>query len=408
MIEKEIERILMGVKLTSKQKIAIDEFIELCKNNFKGRKRYVISGKGGCGKSFTLLLMSQIASAFGFKWNACCFTGKGTNVLRDRGVYNTSTIHSMMYMPKMNSKGQLIGFSRRNELPYHLILVDEFSMLDEKLVNDIESYGIPVVYMGDSKQLPPVLEEKSYLEDFVDIEFDEVVRQADGSPILKWANYLRENKRMPYNIADVNEKGSFVVLSQKYDYDIIDRLKMEVSQMIVGTNKIRNGLNLEYRERLGLKDLLCKGEIITVLKNNQSWGVFNGQDFTIKEILSEEFTDVLGIRCVNVLVSDEVEEIEMTISTECLYDYSKNPNSLYTAKKPEEYVEPIFIDYAYSKSAWKVQGSEYDSVLVFSSSMYWMTTPRDGRSKETAWENFCRALYTSASRAKKKVYFVLP
>lgn len=405
---EEINEILKDVKLTSKQEIVIDKFIEMCENKFKDVNRYVISGKPGTGKSFILLLMSKIATVYKYQWNACCFTGKGANVLRERGIENSSTIHGMMYAPILNSKGQLVGFDKRSSISYNLIFVDEFSMLDEKLITDIENYNIPVIYYGDIFQLPPIGSEKAYLEDFVDIEFDEIVRQAEGSPIIKWSNYVRDCNKIPYNISDNTEKGAFIVLSQKYDSDIIERLKLKSSQMIVGTNKLRNQLNKDYRKNKQLTGLLCEGEVITVLKNNQRKGVFNGQDFIIKSILSEEIKDDLGVRCMEVVLQDGDDVLKVMVSTECIHDYTKNPNSLYTKKKPVEYEEPIFIDYGYSKSCYKVQGSEYDSVLIFSSSMYWMTMPRDGKSVESAWKHFHKATYTSISRGKKKVYFVLP
>ena len=183
-IKEELEKLLNGCSLTTKQKLAIDTFVDLCKTNFENKKRFVISGKGGVGKSYILTLMVQIADIFSLQWNACCYTGKGTNVLRERGVRNASTIHSMMYIPRVNIKGQLIGFIKKEELSYSLMFVDEFSMLDEDLINDLENYNIPIVYFGDSFQLPPVGKDCSYLESYVDIELDEVVRQADSTPIV--------------------------------------------------------------------------------------------------------------------------------------------------------------------------------------------------------------------------------
>ena len=404
-IKDELEKLLNGCNLTTKQKLAIDTFIDLCKSNFENKKRFVISGKGGVGKSYILTLMVQIADIFSFQWNACCYTGKGTNVLRERGVRNASTIHSMMYIPRVNIKGQLIGFIKKEELSYSLMFVDEFSMLDEDLINDLENYGIPIVYFGDSFQLPPVGKDCSYLEPYVDIELDEVVRQAEGSPIVKWSNYIRDKNKVPYNICDVNEVGKFIVLSQKYDGELINKLKLTVDQMIVGTNKLRDSLNKEYRVKNNKNGLLSIGEKLIVLKNNKSFGFYNGQDIIVKEILGEEFKDDMGVRCIKIITD---ENYEINISTECIHDYTLNPNKLFNKRKPKDYEEPIFVDYGYAKSCYKMQGSQCDSTLVFSSSMWWMNMARDGKTEEKAWEHFCRGIYTSTSRSVKECYFILP
>lgn len=404
-IKEELLKLLSSCTLTTKQKFAVDTFIELCQNRFENKKRLVISGKGGVGKSYILTLMVQIADIFSYQWNACCYTGKGTNVLRERGVRNSSTIHGMMYIPKINAKGQLIGFSKKEELSYSLLFIDEFSMLDEELIKDLENYNVPIVYYGDSFQLPPVGKDCSYLEPYVDIELDEVVRQAKGSSIVKWANFIRDKNRVPYNINDSNELGKFIVLSQKYDGELINKLKNSVDQMIVGTNKLRDSLNKEYRYNSNRTGLLSIGEKLIVLKNNKDLGYFNGQDIVVKEILNSEFEDEMGIKCITILTD---EDYELNISTECIRDYTLNPNKLYNKRKPKEYTEPIFVDYSYAKSCYKMQGSESDSVLIFSSSMWWMNMARDGKTEEKAWEHFCRGIYTSVSRSKKECYFVMP
>lgn len=400
-----VSEVLHRYELTKKQKEAMNMFIELCDNKFEGSKRIVFSGKGGVGKSLILTLMSEIATLYRLEWNACCYTGKGTNVLRERGVKNTSTIHGMMYVPRVNFKGQLIGFNKRDNLNYDLIFVDEFSMLDEELILNLEEYNIPVIYFGDAFQLPPVKKEKTYLEPYITLEFDEVVRQAEGSPIIKFANYVRDKNRIPYGIVDSTEKGKFIVLSQKRDKDIIDKIKYEVSQIIVGTNKLRNSINIDYRKNLNYDSLIVVGEKLSILKNSQYWGVFNGQDIVVKEILSEEYEDDMGIRCVKILTEDD---FEVTISTEILYDYTKEPNKMYNKRKDKDYNEPIFVDYSYAKSCYKVQGSEYDSVMIFASSLWWMNIPNEYKNEAQAWEHYCRGIYTSISRSKKECYMILP
>lgn len=60
-----------------------------------------------------------------------------------------------------------------------LIVVDEASMVDETLLNDILAFGVKCLFCGDKAQLPPVRGENIVMSR-VDYSLTEIVRQAGG------------------------------------------------------------------------------------------------------------------------------------------------------------------------------------------------------------------------------------
>ncbi|MEO2040180.1 MAG: ATP-dependent RecD-like DNA helicase, partial [Martelella sp.] len=96
------------------------------------------------------------------------FTGKAAQVLRSRGATNARTIHSLIYRPKgeemiedeetgKTSVSPMFTLNRQSPLAKAaLIIIDECSMVDEKLGQDLVSFGTPVLVLGDPGQLPPV------------------------------------------------------------------------------------------------------------------------------------------------------------------------------------------------------------------------------------------------------------
>ena len=81
----------------------------------------------------------------------------------------------------LNPNGALAGCS--------LVLCDEASMVGGKIQEDLESYDVPILYLGDSFQLPPILEGNAESVFFnadgsaktADFTLTQIHRQAEGS-----------------------------------------------------------------------------------------------------------------------------------------------------------------------------------------------------------------------------------
>jgi exodeoxyribonuclease V len=147
----------------------------------------VLSGYAGTGKT---TIARQIGYMFP-KAAFCAYTGKAAHVLREKGVPNSQTIHSLLYKLQGKDKKGNPVFSLKNE-GQGLVIIDEYSMLDKALINDILSRCRRVLFLGDPAQLPPIKDGKIQLES--NYMLTEIHRQALDNPILKWAHKIREGE----------------------------------------------------------------------------------------------------------------------------------------------------------------------------------------------------------------------
>jgi tRNA(Met) C34 N-acetyltransferase TmcA len=137
-------------QLTESQKKIIEALLKWIKES---PNQYVaLGGYAGTGKT-TLLSILRSKLDKNLKIAFCSYTGKATQVLK-RALTdqlklnkndNISTIHSLIYAPIFNSEKEIVGWKKANELKYNLIIVDEASMIDEPLWNDLKSFGINIV-----------------------------------------------------------------------------------------------------------------------------------------------------------------------------------------------------------------------------------------------------------------------
>ena len=124
---------------------------------------FTLAGYAGTGKTF--LINYVIHNMLKLKENEIAFTaptGKAATVLSQRGCLGATTVHKLIYRKEetlfedeVNGKKIIrkeISFVKINKLPssIKLIIVDEASMLSEKIKEDLESFKIPILYLGDA------------------------------------------------------------------------------------------------------------------------------------------------------------------------------------------------------------------------------------------------------------------
>lgn len=357
----------MTIKLSQEQEKAFDLIMKWLEGP---EKRFVLGGYAGTGKSTLAGILSNMLENVTF----CAYTGKAASVLRSKGC-SADTIHGSIYK-LINSDDDKPQFILDHESPIKyssLVIVDEFSMLNEEIVKDLESLAVKVLYLGDPFQLPPVSGE-SYLQP--DHVLTEVHRQALDSPILKAATDVREG-----NEIDFQSHESFKYQHRSY-FD--ESVYLNADQIIVGYNKTRTSFNKRMRLRLGLTDkndsnpYPVKGDKIICLRNNRDMGIFNGNiDYCPQ---GARVVDDLYLR----LSFGKLKNIQ---AWRCLFDGE--------AKVPFYNRECNYFDYGYAITAHKSQGSEFDSVVIYNQPI--------GRGVERQ-----RWLYTALTRSKKKCILVEP
>jgi exodeoxyribonuclease-5 len=370
--------------LTAKQ----DEAIKLAvKNVFNQVPITRIGGYAGTGK--TTVLKEIISDLEDHKLRAmpCAFTGKAALRMRNKGVFDASTIHSLIYSFNRHTH----TWHKRLELDGDYFLIDEASMISKDLWRDIQSFDLPCILIGDIGQLEPVGDDPKLLATS-DIILDEIHRQDADSGIICFATNVRLDKTFAFSneYRDVSLRRTKTIgESDLRDNDII----------LCGLNKTRQLFNRRLRKLYDRTDELNAGDKIICLANNSKIGIFNGEIFTVKE-LKKKTSDVLEI----LVETCDGNTLDLPLWRAQL----DNPDNLATKfKLVGEYngkkrYKPLimdsykyaFCDFGYCITCHKSQGSEWDNVLVIDEQI-----PHLWDSKR--WR------YTAITRAAKKLTYIL-
>lgn len=375
-------------ELSDDQKNALLAVRSWWNSHCSGRQYFAVGGVAGSGKT---TLIARLASELGIpprKVLFCAFTGKAALVMRRKGT-EADTIHHGIYDAVKKFEGGKISYNfvLKNGLKssYRLIVIDESSMIGDKLWADILSFGIPVIVFGDHQQLPPV-EGKLNLMDRPDFKMDRVLRQLEDSPILRLASMAIRGEPIKYG-----EFGDGI--SKKRSADLQDCDFKEFSQVVVGTNRNRVFLNRAIRDILGFgNDLQCD-ERLVVTANNMRHSVFNGQIIYLvrnakvkRDRYEVKFIDEYEKNKVVYTVLCEPRTCDAVVGVPREHQLEKR------------YDNCIHIDYGYAITAHRAQGSSWENVMVYD----------DGFGNWLNNDTHRRWLYTAITRAERKLTIAVP
>jgi exodeoxyribonuclease-5 len=364
-----------------------------------------VGGYAGVGKS---TLISVLAHHYRDESVAfCALTGKATSVLRKKfaeaGVvafaHETSTLHSLLYRPITDSKtGALVEWKRRYDLDsYSLIVVDEASMLDKTLFDDLQAHGVPILAVGDHGQLPPITGNFNLMKN-PDYKLETIHRQAADSPILALSALVRRTGQIPRFCADGHEVQ---VLPYDQLHDVVfslfghKGLRYDDVGLLVFTNRERIALNDLARTARWGKTVFSGplvGDQVILLKNVEGH-IFNGMRGIITHLdpAYETKYNYYG----KVLFEDEEIEVEGPI---CRAQFGQpgtikdfNDYLRLTGRRVHNWDSiGLLMDYGYAMTIHKAQGSSYEHVIVVND------VPR-----AMDFDTKKRALYTAITRASK-------
>jgi exodeoxyribonuclease-5 len=362
----------------------------------RAQQTLYLAGYAGTGKT---TLAKEIARQFGGGVVYGAFTGKAAAVMREKGCDGATTIDSLIYRqhrvdycarkPPCGDDQKLCGAERcqfrcsrivgKEVNPKSvvaeeagLVIIDEVSMVNDQMGEDLESFEVPILVLGDPAQLPPIHGEGFFTRRDPDFLLTEVHRQALESPVLSMATRARTGILNGYG----ERGGSAIVRS-------IDPARMlDFDQIIAGRNVTRQQVNHQVRALLGFTDPMpVEGDRVVCLKNDHQLGIQNGTIWTV--VSSEPAVDA-GF--VTMVVENETGHRAEVLSPV--------DGFLSTDGKTGELPENPFA-YGYCITAHKAQGSQWRSVLIFDESWCW---------REDRW----RWLYTAITRASERVTVVRP
>lgn len=357
------------------------------------RKVAVLTGGPGCGKSFTVRSIVELARAKRAKVVLAAPTGRAAKRLSELTGAEASTVHRLLEL----KPGGDAAYDRDRPLDADLVVVDEASMLDLLLANKLlkaVAPGAHLLLVGDVDQLPSV-GAGEVLRDLLAeggpvpaVRLTTIFRQAQQSGVV--TNAHRINSGVPpltqglddfflFVEDETEEAGVLAVdvaarripatfgLDPRRDVQVL--APMHRGPAGAGT---LNGL-LQQAVTPARPDLPEKrmggrvfrvGDKVTQIRNNYDKGengVFNGTVGVVTALdLDEQKLTVL---------TDEDEEI------------------------PYDFDELDELAHAYAMTIHRSQGSEYPAVVIPVTKSAWMMLQRN-------------LLYTAVTRAKKLVVLV--
>ncbi|MEV0963531.1 ATP-dependent RecD-like DNA helicase [Streptomyces sp. NPDC049910] len=357
------------------------------------RKVAVLTGGPGCGKSFTVRSIVELARAKKAKVVLAAPTGRAAKRLAELTGAEASTVHRLLEL----KPGGDAAYDRDRPLDADLVVVDEASMLDLLLANKLVKAVAPgahLLLVGDVDQLPSVGAGEVLSDLLADgspvpsVRLTRIFRQAQQSGVVTNAHRINSGAQpVTHGLSDfflfveddTEEAGRLTVdvaarrvparfgLDPRRDVQVL--APMHRGPAGAGT---LNGLLQQAitparpdvpEKRLGGR-VFRVGDKVTQIRNNYEKGkngVFNG---TVGVVTSLNPVD----QRLTVL-TDEDEEV------------------------PYDFDELDELSHAYAVTIHRSQGSEYPAVVIPVTTGAWMMLQRN-------------LLYTAVTRARKLVVLV--
>lgn len=354
-------------------------------SNPRGGQVFRLFGYAGTGKTSlaqhivgTLNLRDVLYAAF---------SGKAAHVLRAKGCDAASTIHSLIYSPVGTSRAELDRlktllattddallaehlrrlitreewkldrprFELNTDSPLRsadLLVLDEVSMVGEKIAHDLLAFGTRILCLGDPAQLPPVAGEGFFIDSEPDALLTDIHRSAADSPVTRVATAVRNASVGDRWLGVQTRDGSSgrrrdIQLSDLLDYD----------QVIVGMNKTRWQLVNAIRAMDGRNGAEPeRGDRIMTLVNSADAAVLNGQQFTVVDT-TENREDAARLDLT--VMTDEGTERDLTVWRAGFHGLAGE-----TDAKRHGRSSTAVATYAQAITCHKSQGSQWERVLV--------------------------------------------
>ncbi|MFE5492180.1 ATP-dependent RecD-like DNA helicase [Streptomyces virginiae] len=357
------------------------------------RRVAVLTGGPGCGKSFTVRSIVELARAKKAKVVLAAPTGRAAKRLSELTGAEASTVHRLLEL----KPGGDAAYDRDRPLDADLVVVDEASMLDLLLANKLVKAVAPgahLLLVGDVDQLPSV-------------GAGEVLRDllAEGGPVpaVRLTRIFRQAQQsgVVTNAHRINT-GVQPITAGLPDFFLFPEEDTEAAGVLavdVAARRIPARFGLDPRRDVQVLAPMHRGpagagnlngllqQAMTPARPNLPEKRFGGRVFRVgdkvTQIRNNYDKGANGVfnGTVGVVIGLDADEQRLTVRTE------EDEEIGYEFSELDE------LAHAYAVTIHRSQGSEYPAVVIPVTTGAWMMLQRN-------------LLYTAVTRAKKLVVLV--
>ncbi|MEI7615175.1 MAG: ATP-dependent RecD-like DNA helicase [Actinomycetota bacterium] len=351
-------------------------------------KILVITGSPGTGKSTILNYILKIFEMKNKIVKLAAPTGRAAKRLTETTGMEAKTIHRLLeYNPKLNTFSK----NKLNKLSCDLLIIDEASMLDIKLMRNLleaVNYRTRIIFVGDVDQLPSV-GPGNVLNDIINskifkvVRLNKIYRQFGRSRIIYNAHRIRDGifPSLSFNQDDDDRINDFYFIEKTDQEEVVDTIinmlyhnlpnkfgfdPLKDVQVLVPVNKgtvgvenlnsrIQNKFNSSPKKIMRGNYEFRENDKVIQQKNNYEKDVYNG--------------DIGFIRDIDFELQEFKVDFNDKIVTYNFFDTDE-------------------INLSYAISIHKSQGSEFKCVIIPVLTSHYMLLQRN-------------LLYTAITRAKE-------
>lgn len=386
------------IDLSSDQEKALQKLLDWYAS--ENKKPFItLGGYAGTGKTTLISVLRHKLNEKKIKLRVafCAYTGKASRVLRIKLIESKAmfdqdfigTIHSLIYSPIVDEKSEEItGWEKKEEIEADLIIIDEASMVDSVIWNDLLSYNVVIIAVGDHGQLPPIRGTFNLMENPI-LRLEEIHRQEKENPIINLSIMARTEGKIPFgkfgkniyklNNNEIESQERITELLQNYNNDTL---------ILCGYNKTRIKLNNFIRGSFNFESPFPQAnDRVICLRNNHIKKIYNGMIGTVCRIKEKNENWYKA----EIQMDGEEKRYKGNI-------FSKQFNQVQGINFTQDRrltKEGDLFDFGYALTVHKAQGSQAKRVILFEE--------RFSKMDDDQWR---RWLYTGITRAEEELFIV--
>jgi exodeoxyribonuclease V len=389
----------IGLNLSEDKKTVLKQILHWQEFQTDKQPYLTIGGYAGTGKTTLIAVLRRLLYKKNPKTKVAfaAFTGKAARVLKNYLeefdlLYkqdSIGTIHSLIYSVVENEQQEIIAWRRKDRLKTDLIIIDEASMIDQKIWADLLSYQIPILAVGDHGQLPPVHGYFNLMKEPM-LRLETIHRQEHNNPIIDLSILARTKGYIP--VGSYGAKVKKLLKSDPDTAELIDNHLQMANQetlIVCGYNNTRLKLNQYLRSIKGFEDEQPQaGDRVMCLRNNHQKQIFNGMLGTVERIrrVDDKFYEL------KVNFDDQNFAYEGLVVAK---QFNSGKTISFNNQDRQLLKKADLFDFAYALTVHKAQGSQASKVIIF-----------EERFKQMTDEDWRRWLYTAITRAEEELIIV--